>query len=225
MHCNPANQHCNPPARLLTAGLSCRGHSAQLLSLYNRSSGWCWVEGVRGGGRRVWGEAALLGSSCFLEFLWPGCPKVILNWDTGQRGRSHKTLQDRTGDFLVCRRNQKKKRFENNHEKKKKEGDWQNQSDKRFKKNFGDNENVWCVCEAVSNDYTWRGLRSLWFNDDLCPSSEDRGPHAVIERMSCQSEEFIAVVGAQAVDEQRDVHCHDRLAQEHVQPGLVLLPC
>ncbi|KAG7267248.1 hypothetical protein CRUP_037231 [Coryphaenoides rupestris] len=61
-------------------------------------------------------------------------------------------------------------------------------------------------------------------NPDLGPSPEDGGPHAVVERVRGQAEELVAVVGAQAVDEQRQVDGHHRLAQQHVEPGLVLLP-
>lgn len=48
--------------------------------------------------------------------------------------------------------------------------------------------------------FTWWSLRPLWLNDDFGPSSEDCGPHPVIEGMCCQAEEFIAAVSAQAMD-------------------------
>lgn len=89
MHCNPANQHCNPPAQLLTAGLSCWCHSARPLSPWNGSRG---SFGELGGGSGVWGEAALLRSSCLLRLVWPGCLKISWHWDTGQRAHSYKTL-------------------------------------------------------------------------------------------------------------------------------------
>lgn len=94
MHCNPANQHCNPPAQLLTAGLSCWCHSAQPLSPWNGRRGSFGALGFSGGGSGVWGEAALLRSSRLLRLLWPGCLKISWHWDTGQR--AHSLTQDRT---------------------------------------------------------------------------------------------------------------------------------
>lgn len=43
--------------------------------------------------------------------------------------------------------------------------------------------------------------------------------------MCCQTEEFIAAVRAEAVDEQCKINSHDCFAQQHVEPRLVLLSC
>lgn len=88
-----ANQHCNLPASLLTAGLSCWCHIAQPLSPWNRRRVSFGVLGFRGEGSRVWGEVALLRSSCLLILLWIGCLKLSWHWDTGQ---SHTLTQDTT---------------------------------------------------------------------------------------------------------------------------------
>ena len=71
---------------------------------------------------------------------------------------------------------------------------------------------------------TWWRLKPLWPDEDFGPAPEDGGPHAVVERVCGEAEELVAVVGAQAVDEQGQVHGHHRLAQQHVELGLVLLP-
>lgn len=42
--------------------------------------------------------------------------------------------------------------------------------------------------------------------------------------MRRQAEQLVAVVRAQAVDEQRQINGHDRLAEEHAEARLVLLP-
>lgn len=77
---------------------------------------------------------------------------------------------------------------------------------------------------STQSSITWRGLWPLWLDHHFSPSSKDGGPHAVVERMCCQAEELVAAVSAQTVDEQRQVHGHHPLAQQHVESRLVLLP-
>lgn len=77
---------------------------------------------------------------------------------------------------------------------------------------------------SIQSSSTWRGLWPLWLDHHFSPSSKDGGPHAVVEGMCCQAEELVAAVSAQAVDEQRQVHSHHSLTQQHVEPRLVLLP-
>lgn len=87
------------------------------------------------------------------------------------------------------------------------------------------NDNNKGICKLQSNHFTWWEFRSLWLNNDFCSSSKHSSPHAIIERMRCQSEEFIAVVSAYAMDEQRNINSNNRFTQEHIEPGLVILPC
>ena len=84
-----------------------------------------------------------------------------------------------------------------------------------------------CVCEAVGvceilTVPTWALSRPLGLDDDLGPSSEDGGPHAVVQGVRGQPEELVPGVRAHAVDEQAEVDRHHRLAQHDVQPRLLL---
>lgn len=83
-------------------------------------------------------------------------------------------------------------------------------------------ENNVSYCINNSN-FTWWKLRPLWLNNDFGPSPKNSSPHAVVERMCCQAEEFIAAVCAQTMNEQREINSHDSFAQKHAEPRLVLL--